>query len=101
MLAVADQAIAKESEILDSLAAAFSAAGHRLYLVGGSVRDALLGRLGVDLDFTTDARPEVTRAILDDWADIVWDTGIEFGTLSAERHGRQVEITTFLSLIHI
>jgi len=95
MLAVADQAIAKESEILDSLAAAFSAAGHRLYLVGGSVRDALLGRLGVDLDFTTDARPEVTRAILDDWADIVWDTGIEFGTLSAERHGRQVEITTF------
>ncbi len=95
MLAVADQAIAKESEILDSLAAAFNTAGHRLYLVGGSVRDALLGRLGVDLDFTTDARPEVTRAILDDWADIVWDTGIEFGTLSAERHGRQVEITTF------
>lgn len=95
MLAVADQAIAKESEILDSLAAAFAEAGYHLYLVGGSVRDALLGKLGHDLDFTTDARPEATRAILDQWADIVWDTGIEFGTLSAERHGRQVEITTF------
>ncbi|MDO5030236.1 MAG: CCA tRNA nucleotidyltransferase [Corynebacterium sp.] len=95
MLAVADQAIAKEADILDSLAKAFTDAGYHLYLVGGSVRDALLGRLGEDLDFTTDARPEATRAILDQWADIVWDTGIEFGTLSAERHGRQVEITTF------
>ena len=47
MLAVADQAIAKESEILDSLAAAFSAAGHRLYLVGGSVRDALLSLIHI------------------------------------------------------
>ena len=45
------------SPVADELAERFAAAGHRLYLVGGSVRDALLGRLGNDLDFTTDARP--------------------------------------------
>lgn len=95
MLAVADQAIGREAPILDPLAAAFAERGHRLYLVGGSVRDALLGRLGEDLDFTTDALPDVVRDILDGWAETVWDTGIAFGTLSAERKGRQVEITTF------
>ncbi|MEJ5918731.1 CCA tRNA nucleotidyltransferase [Corynebacterium sp. H78] len=95
MLAVADQAIEKESAILTPLAAEFNKRGHSLYLVGGSVRDALLGRLGNDLDFTTDARPDTTREILDSWAEVVWDTGIEFGTLSAEKRGRQIEITTF------
>jgi poly(A) polymerase len=79
----------------EELAQRFSAAGHRLYLVGGSVRDALLGRLGTDLDFTTDARPEQVRELLDDWAETLWDTGIEFGTLGAYRHGVTVEITTF------
>ena len=44
--------------MLSELGSAFAAAGHELYLVGGSVRDALLGRLSPDLDFTTDARPE-------------------------------------------
>lgn len=97
MLAVADQAIGRESGLLAPLAAEFAQRGHRLYLVGGSVRDALLGRLGNDLDFTTGARPEVIREILDGWAETVWDTGIDFGTLSAERAGRQVEITTFRS----
>lgn len=95
LLAKADQAIASEAEILQPLAQAFDAAGHSLYLVGGSVRDALLGRLGNDLDFTTDARPEVISQILEDWAEVVWDTGIEFGTVSAEKAGCQVEITTF------
>lgn len=95
MLATADRAIAAESEVLDPLARAFADAGYSLYLVGGSVRDALLGRLSCDLDFTTDARPEAVREILDEWAEVVWDTGIEFGTLSAEKLGRQVEITTF------
>ena len=44
--------------VADDLGRRFAAAGHRLYLVGGSVRDALLGRLGDDLDFATDALPE-------------------------------------------
>jgi poly(A) polymerase len=81
--------------VADELAARFTAAGHSLYLVGGSVRDALLGRLGSDLDFTTDARPEATRHILDGWADAVWDTGIAFGTVGASRAGTHCEITTY------
>ena len=78
----------------------FEAAGHELSLVGGPVRDLFLGRMSPDLDFTTDARPDVVRAILDDYADAVWDTGIEFGTLSAVKHDdagieQQIEITTY------
>ncbi len=83
--------------VADELAARFGAAGHSLYLVGGSVRDALLGRLGGDLDFTTDARPEVIKAVLNGWADAVWDTGIAFGTVGAAKAGVQCEITTFRS----
>ncbi|WP_345702448.1 CCA tRNA nucleotidyltransferase [Pseudonocardia eucalypti] len=81
----------------DELAGRFAAAGHRLYLVGGSVRDALLGRAGSggDLDFTTDARPEQVQKILRGWADRQWDTGIAFGTIGAVRRGQTVEITTF------
>ncbi|MGH3779150.1 MAG: CCA tRNA nucleotidyltransferase [Pseudonocardiaceae bacterium] len=81
--------------IADELAARFTAAGHSLYLVGGSVRDALLGRLGNDLDFTTDARPDAIQAVLAGWADAVWDTGIAFGTIGATRAGIQCEITTY------
>ena len=82
-------------EVADDLAVRFGAAGYRLYLVGGSVRDALLGRAVNDLDFTTDARPESVLALLAGWADAVWDTGIAFGTVGARRHGETVEITTF------
>ncbi len=85
----------KVAPIAEELAHRFVAAGHRLYLVGGSVRDALLGRLGSDLDFTTDARPEEVRELLDGWAETVWDTGIEFGTLGAYKRGTTVEVTTF------
>ena len=83
LLAGAQSTINNLADVLAPLATAFGDAGHELYLVGGSVRDAVLGRLGTDLDFTTDARPETVRAILDSYADTVWDTGIEFGTLSA------------------
>jgi poly(A) polymerase len=85
----------KVAPLADELAARFTAAGHSLYLVGGSVRDALLGRLGSDLDFTTDARPQAILAILAGWADAVWDTGIAFGTVGASRAGVQCEITTY------
>lgn len=97
MLARAQAALEELAPTLAPLAARFEEQGHALYLVGGSVRDALLGKLSHDLDFTTSALPEVTRAILDDYAEVVWDTGIEFGTLSAEKHGQQIEITTFRS----
>jgi poly(A) polymerase len=89
--------------LADELAERFRAEGYRLYLVGGSVRDALLGRLATgggsgdsgDLDFTTDATPDVVQRLLTGWADRQWDTGIAFGTVGAIRRGRTVEITTF------
>ncbi|MYR07667.1 CCA tRNA nucleotidyltransferase [Gordonia sp. SID5947] len=85
------------SDVLVPLGAAFADAGHELYLVGGSVRDAVLGRLSGDLDFTTDARPEQVSALMAAWADARWDTGIEFGTISARKGDHMVEITTFRS----
>ena len=86
--------------VADELADRFVAAGHELYLVGGSVRDALLerspsGEHGTDLDFTTDARPDQTQAILAGWADAVWDTGIVFGTVGAAKAGITYEVTTY------
>jgi poly(A) polymerase len=83
------------SPVADQLAARFTKAGHSLYLVGGSVRDALLGRLSTDLDFTTDARPDRVQQILGGWADGLWDTGIVFGTVGATKQGVTLEITTF------
>ena len=73
------------SPVVSELAGRFTRAGHALYLVGGSVRDALLGRLGADLDFTTDARPPAVQKLLSGWADAVWDTGIAFGTVGARK----------------
>ena len=83
--------------VAQELADRFAAAGHRLYLVGGTVRDALLGRAATDLDFTTDARPDAVLALVDGWASAVWDTGIAFGTVALRRRGVLMEITTFRS----
>jgi poly(A) polymerase len=79
------------------LASAFNAAGFKLALVGGPVRDAILGRLGNDLDFTTDAKPAQTKKILEVWADSVWEIGAEFGTIAARKGEIEVEITTYRS----
>jgi poly(A) polymerase len=79
------------------LASAFNAAGFKLALVGGPVRDAILGRLGNDLDFTTDAKPAQTKKILESWADSVWEIGAEFGTIAARKGEIEVEITTYRS----
>lgn len=97
LLAQAQHAVEELSPIIGPIVAEFAAANERLYLVGGSVRDALLGRLGNDLDFTTSARPETIQRILAAHTPAVWDTGIEFGTVSAEYRGQQIEITTFRS----
>ena len=92
---VAIASLIKRAPLASSLAQSFAAQGFRLALVGGPVRDALLGRLGNDLDFTTDARPEVTKKILQAWAESVWDTGIEFGTVAGKRGDTTVEVTTY------
>jgi poly(A) polymerase len=83
------------SPIADELGRRFAAAGHDLHLVGGSVRDALLGRLGDDLDFCTDARPEQTLEVVQGWAEAIWTTGQEFGTIGLSRRGLRIEITTY------
>ncbi|WP_181010409.1 CCA tRNA nucleotidyltransferase [Streptomyces sp. SM14] len=85
------------SPVADDLAQRFTDAGFSLALVGGSVRDALLGRLGNDLDFTTDARPEDVLRLVRPWADAVWEVGIAFGTVGCQKLDFQIEITTYRS----
>lgn len=79
------------------LAARFSAAGKELYLVGGSVRDAILGSASEphDLDFATSARPEEVEELLRGFADAIWLQGRRFGTIGASRGGVSYEITTY------
>ncbi|NEW38392.1 CCA tRNA nucleotidyltransferase [Nocardia cyriacigeorgica] len=98
LLAAAAVTLGRLDDVLTPLGELFAARGFHLYLVGGSVRDAVLGRLGTDLDFTTDARPEQVQDILRGWADHLWDTGgLAFGTVSAAKADQQLEITTFRS----
>lgn len=85
------------SPVADDLARRFLEAGFTLALVGGSVRDALLGRLGNDLDFTTDARPEDVLKIVRPWADAVWEVGIAFGTVGCKKDSFDIEVTTYRS----
>jgi len=75
----------------------FRAAGHRLYLVGGTVRDALLGDEDghPDLDFATDAHPQETLVVLRGWGERLYLQGARFGTVGSRRDGRDIEITTF------
>jgi len=89
---------ARLNPVLDELrpvAERFVAAGHRIYLVGGTVRDLVLGRpIDGDYDLTTDARPEQIKRLLQGWADAVWTQGERFGTIGAKRGERTYEITT-------
>jgi poly(A) polymerase len=75
----------------------FARHGHELALVGGSVRDVFLRRDHSDLDLTTDARPEQVLEIVADWADTVWEVGIDFGTVGLRKGERTIEITTYRS----
>ncbi|MCE1174989.1 MAG: CCA tRNA nucleotidyltransferase [Propionibacteriales bacterium] len=85
---------------LTGLTQAFGEAGYELYLVGGSVRDALLGRATTDLDYTTSARPDQIEEVVRRFTHAVWDVGRAFGTIACritESDGSSwlVEITTF------
>jgi poly(A) polymerase len=82
-----------------AIAERFAEAGHRLYLVGGSVRDALIDAGAdpsgpSDLDLTTDASPDEIEALVRGWADTIWTQGKRFGTIGATHGGRTYEITT-------
>jgi poly(A) polymerase len=90
-------ALVRSEPALTELARRFTAAGHELALVGGPVRDALMGRAGQDWDLTTNARPDAIEAHISGWADAVWDVGREFGTIALLKGDAQVEITTYRS----
>jgi poly(A) polymerase len=88
-------ALTAHAAVALELGARFAAAGHELALVGGPVRDALLGRVVDDLDLTTDARPEQVLDLVRGWADAVWDIGIAFGTVGVRKGEHKLEITTY------
>ncbi|MFZ0322757.1 MAG: CCA tRNA nucleotidyltransferase [Actinomycetes bacterium] len=87
--------LVRVSPVADDLGRRFAAAGHELALVGGSVRDALLGRLGEDLDFATSALPDEVEALVAGPATAVWDIGKAFGTIGCLIDGYTCEITTY------
>lgn len=87
----------RAAPVIDELGSRFEVRGQELALVGGSVRDALRGQLGPDLDFATSARPEDTERCVRGWADAVWDVGRAFGTIGARKGDWHLEITTYRS----
>jgi poly(A) polymerase len=86
--------------VVEEVGRRFGQAGHEIAIVGGSVRDALLGRLGNDLDFATSARPDQIDRLLRGWTDARWDMGRDFGTLGARVGDWHLEITTYRSEIY-
>ncbi len=93
--------VAALQPVLGELVDRFTEAGHELALVGGPVRDALLDRLDLsdatrtDLDLTTSARPDEVLRLVEGYAEALWTTGIEFGTVALSHHRFQIEITTY------
>lgn len=96
MSTAASDALSVALAAASGLARMFAAAGHRLYLVGGVVREAVAGRFlaGADLDCTTDARPADVRRIVGSTATTVWTQGERFGTIGCVVDGQAFEITT-------
>lgn len=100
--ALLNQLAPRHARVVEILAAAFATAGKELYLVGGPVRDLLLGQPPTDLDFTTDATPAETRAIGETIeGHSIYDIGEKYGTIGVvvpvDDETIPVEITTFRS----
>nr|WP_221443176.1 CCA tRNA nucleotidyltransferase [Nocardiopsis algeriensis] len=83
--------------VSEGLGGIFAAEGQELALVGGPVRDALLGRPAHDVDLTTDAVPQRILELVEGWADSVWTVGIDFGTVGLRKKNLQLEVTTYRS----
>ena len=81
--------------VVGELGQLFDTAGYELALVGGPVRDLFLGRVSPDLDFTTNATPDQTLAVIRRWADAYWEIGKAYGTIGLRRSEHQIEITTY------
>jgi poly(A) polymerase len=90
-------AVLAANPFLAELGVLFAEAGHELAIVGGPVRDAVLGRPGNDWDFATSALPEQIEQITRPWADAVWDVGREFGTVGLRKGDHHLEVTTYRS----
>jgi len=88
-------ALGESADLLKELGDKFSKNGFEISLVGGPVRDAVLGKLVKDLDLTTNAKPEEIQKCLKGWADSIWDVGIKFGTVGAKVKDYVFEITTY------
>lgn len=97
---IPDRLAAVLTDDVVDLARRFADEGHELFFVGGSVRDALLGRESSDLDFTTAARPDAIELIAQEWADTVFRAGKDFGTIGLTKDGRVLEVTTFRSEVY-
>jgi poly(A) polymerase len=92
------RALVRAAPVLEDVGQRFAAAGHEIALVGGSVRDVLMGRQHEgDLDFATSARPDAVEAVLEGWADARWDLGRDYGTIGARVGDWVLEITTYRS----
>jgi len=91
-----DRALDTASFLAD-LGRAFAADGHELAVVGGPVRDAVLGRPVTDWDFATSATPDQIERIVEPWAEATWDMGREYGTIGLRHAGHDLEITTYRS----
>jgi poly(A) polymerase len=89
------RALVARTPVIGEVGRRFVDAGHPVALVGGPVRDVLLGRAGYDLDFTTPARPDEIIAVLTGFVDTRWDVGREYGTIGARVGDWRLEITTY------
>ncbi len=83
------------ADVVEPLGRVFAEAGEEISLVGGPVRDIMLGRLQTDLDLTTSAHPDLTERLLRAWAGTTWDMGRAFGTIGCRKGPWTVEVTTY------